>query len=75
MTKIHINQKECIGCSFCMNCCPELFKYDENDHKGKLKENGNLVETVSVEPGKEQLQKIKEAAEGCPAQAISVTEN
>jgi len=74
MTKISINQKECIGCSFCMNCVPELFKYDEENFKGKLKTEGNLVEEVSVELSPEQLQKVKEAIEGCPAQAISITE-
>ena len=74
MAKISINQKECIGCSFCMNCFPELFKFDEKDFKGKLNENGELVETLSIELTEEQLKKVKEAIEGCPAQAISITE-
>lgn len=74
MTKIFINQKECIGCSFCMSCVPELFKYDEKDFKGKLNENGNLTDTLSVELPAERLKQVKEAAEGCPAQAINITE-
>ncbi|MEK7116783.1 MAG: ferredoxin [Patescibacteria group bacterium] len=74
MAKITINQNECIGCSFCMNCAPELFKYDEKDFKGKLNENGELVETLLIELTDEQLKKVKEAAEGCPAQAINITE-
>ncbi|MEK7669396.1 MAG: ferredoxin [Patescibacteria group bacterium] len=74
MPKITINQKECIGCSFCMNCFPELFKYDEENFKGKLKSDGNLVEAVSVELTAEQLTKAKEASVGCPAQAINVIE-
>lgn len=72
--KISINQNECIGCSFCQNCLPELFKYDEENFKGKLKEDGKLVDTIIIELSAEQLQKVKEAAEGCPAQAISITE-
>jgi ferredoxin len=74
MAKISINQKECIGCSFCMNCAPNLFKYDEKDFKGKLKENGELVDAISVELTDEQLKNVKEAAEGCPAQAINIEE-
>jgi len=74
MPKITIDQKECIGCSFCMNCFPELFKYDEENFKGKLKSNGNLAEEVSVELTAEQLAKVKEACQGCPAQAIKIIE-
>ena len=74
MTKISINQKECIGCNFCMSCLPEIFEFDEKNFKGKLKENGNLVDTVSVELLPEQLKRVKEAIEGCPAQAISIIE-
>jgi ferredoxin len=74
MTKISINQKECIGCSFCESCAPELFKFDEKDFKGKLKENGNLTDTISVELSNEQLKQVKEAAEGCPVQAIELLE-
>lgn len=72
MTKISINQKECLGCSFCESCAPEFFKFDEKDFKGKLKENGNLTETLSVELSDEQLKQVKEAAEGCPVQAIEL---
>jgi|WetSurMetagenome_2_1015567.scaffolds.fasta_scaffold940605_2 ferredoxin len=74
MFKISINQKECIGCSFCMNCLPELFKFDEKDFKGKLKKDGELVDIITVKLSAEQLKKVKEAVEGCPAQAISITE-
>lgn len=74
MTKIYINQKECIGCNFCMSCTPELFEFDEKNFKGKLKENGNLTDVVSVELSAEQSKQAKEAAEGCPAQAISIME-
>lgn len=74
MIKICINQKECIGCNFCMSCLPEIFEFDEKDFKGKLKENGSLVDIVSVELSNEQLKQTKEAIDGCPAQAISITE-
>lgn len=74
MFKIFINQKECIGCSFCMNCLPELFKYDEQNFRGKLKKEGELTDTIITELSEEQLKQAKEATEGCPIQAISITE-
>lgn len=74
MTKISINQKECLGCSFCESCAPELFKFDERDFKGKINENGNLTDAISIELPDEQLKRVKEAAEGCPVQAIELSE-
>jgi len=76
MKKIIIDQKECIGCNFCMNCDPSLFKFDEENFKGKLiDKNGNLTEILETELSPEQLKNTEEAIMGCPAQAISITEN
>lgn len=72
--KISINQNECIGCSFCISCLPKIFKYDEENFKGKLKEKEKLTETITVELTEEELKQVKEAVKGCPAQAISITE-
>ncbi len=74
MVKISINQKECIGCSFCESCVPELFKFDEKHFKGKIKKEENLVDSISVELSAEQLKKVKEAVEGCPVMAIKLNE-
>jgi len=74
MKKISIDQKECIGCNLCMSLMPKLFKYDENDFKGKLNENGNLTDTLEVELSDEELKQVREAAASCPAQAINITE-
>lgn len=74
MPKVTINQNECIGCSFCQSCLPELFKYDEENFKGKLKEGDKLMDSVTIELTEDQIKKVKEAIEGCPAQAISIIE-
>jgi len=74
MTKISINQKECIGCSFCNSCAPEIFENDEHDFKGKLKKDGKLVDSAPFDLSEEQKKQVKEAAEGCPVQAIEVSE-
>lgn len=71
---IKIDQKECLGCSFCESCAPEFFKFDESDFKGKIKKDGNLVDEAEFELSEEQLKKVREAAEGCPILAIKLLE-
>jgi ferredoxin len=66
MTKISINEKECLGCNFCESCAPEVFKVDENDYKCKI------IKESDFSP--EQLKQIKEAVEGCPVRAIDLSE-
>jgi ferredoxin len=65
MTKISINEKECLGCNFCESCAPEIFAVDQNDFKCKIKKEGNF--------SPEELKQIKESAEGCPVQAIELS--
>jgi ferredoxin len=74
MVKISINQKECLGCSFCMSLLPEIFQLDENEFKGKLKKGDDLVAEISLELSSEQIAKVKEAVDGCPVQAIKIEE-
>jgi ferredoxin len=74
MFKISINQKECIGCSFCTDCVPEMFEIDGQNFKCKIKHDGKLVDSISVELSSEQLKKVKEAKDGCAVQAIELEE-
>lgn len=72
--KISINQKECIGCSFCTDCTPEIFEVDQKYFKCKIKKEGELIDSAPIELSAEQLKKVKEAAEGCPVKAIELSE-
>lgn len=74
MTKISINQKECIGCSFCTACAPEIFEVDDRDFKCKLKKDGKLIDSASFELSEEQKKQVKEVVEGCPTKAIELSE-
>ncbi|MFH0804143.1 MAG: ferredoxin [Candidatus Zambryskibacteria bacterium] len=74
MVKISINKKECIGCSFCTDCAPEIFEIDEQDFKCKIKQDGKLVNSMSVNLSAEQLKQVKEAKDGCAVQAIELEE-
>lgn len=56
---IKVNEEICIGCGACAALCPKNFKM--NDETGK-----------SEVIGEENIECAKNAAESCPAQAISV---
>lgn len=58
-----INQELCIGCGQCEAICPEVFKLDD----GK----SQVVEMADYTPFKD---KIDQAVDSCPVQAITIEE-
>ena len=58
--KIAVDQEKCIGCGACVAICPNSFKL-----------TGDKVHQVKSEV--EELTCEKEAAAGCPVQAISIS--
>lgn len=57
MAKVKVDKEKCIGCGSCEAVCPEAFKLED----GKAKFVGS---------GKEKC--IKEAADSCAVEAISI---
>ena len=59
--KIKIDEEKCIGCGACAAVCEAVFE---------LKDDGKAY----VKKGKEKTKDtcVKDAAEGCPVQAIKV---
>jgi ferredoxin len=59
--KVKVDRDACTGCELCIDTCPDLFEMDDDLAKEKM----------SVVP--EDLEDCaKEAAEGCPVEAISL---
>jgi ferredoxin len=59
MVKIKVNRETCIGCGACISICPASFEMFE----GKAREKKSEIKKITCE---------KDAAEGCPVNAISV---
>jgi len=58
--KVKVNE-ECIGCGACVSICPETFE---------MKGDKAVVKKSEIT----ELSCEKEAKEGCPVQAISISE-
>lgn len=60
---VKVDRKKCIGCGLCVSVVPEVF---ELDSEGK-----SIVKDAKA--CKDNMKKCKEAAEGCPVNAISIS--
>lgn len=58
--RVWVDQKKCIGAGFCMDTAPAVFVLDAT---GKA---------VVIDPEGDTIEKIWEAAEGCPVSAIVI---
>ena len=61
--KVRVDENLCTGCGLCADICPEVF------------EMGDDVSTVKVDSVPSELEeKVREAAESCPVEAIIIEE-
>ncbi|MBN2094140.1 MAG: ferredoxin [Candidatus Zambryskibacteria bacterium] len=62
MKKISIDQEKCIGCGFCENCNPNLFKINQDSFKAEI------VGDLSLE----DIEEVKKIIDNCPVKAIKI---
>ena len=61
--KVKVDENLCTGCGLCTDICPEVF------------EMGDDVSTVKADNIPSELEeKVREAAESCPVEAIIIEE-
>ena len=59
--KVQIDREGCISCGLCVATCPEVFTIADD----------GLAEAIENPPA-EHIEKIKEAADGCPTSVIKI---
>ncbi|MGB9911553.1 MAG: ferredoxin [Microgenomates group bacterium] len=60
--KVTVDKNKCIGCGTCIAIAPKSFKFD---NEGK---------SEAIVPPGDNEEKIKEAGESCPVNAIKIEE-
>ncbi len=62
--KAIVKREDCISCGLCVSVCPEVFELDDED-----------ISTVIQDPiDANNEDSAREAADGCPTDAISIEE-
>lgn len=59
--KVTVDKEGCISCGICVNTCPEVFQFDEDDKS----------EVIS-EPTSSNEDEVQTAADSCPVSVIHV---
>ena len=59
--KVNVNQDACVGCGACVSICPDIFSFNDD----------GLAEAITKDVQAEDEDKILDAVESCPTEAIS----
>ena len=59
--QVSLDIDECIGCQNCVELCPEVFAFDEEEEKAYV-----------LDPDGGDLECAEEAADACPASCIDI---
>lgn len=62
--KVFVDQEKCIGCGTCATIAPSVFKLNEKTNKSE----------VIGDPASVSEEVLKKAVEGCPVDAIKVSD-
>lgn len=62
--KASVDQDGCISCGLCVDVCPEVFSYNENEVSQAIE--GDIPEN--------NLKAAEEARDGCPVSVIDLSE-
>jgi ferredoxin len=62
--KAKVDENTCVGCGLCESMCPEVFKRNDSD----------IAEVIVDQVPAEAQASCREAADSCPAEAISLEE-
>ena len=67
-----VAKDECIACGMCGSVAPEIFDFDDDGHSHNIYEGDDNTGTVEI--GEDLHADLMDAAEGCPTEAIKVSD-
>ena len=67
-----VAKDECIACGSCSGIAPEIFDHDAEGYSGNIYKGDDNTGTVAIEA--DLHGKLTDAAEGCPTEAIKVSD-
>ena len=69
---IEVDRKACIGAAPCTHVFPERLRMDDSAGKVDLIDDGKKVSTVEI--NEHEIDRMMEAAQSCPVNAIHITD-
>ena len=72
MLVVTLQRKKCIGCNYCEELCPEMFKMSKKDGKSVLLNSTNRKGFYTIRTSPEFHEKAEAAKKACPVKIISV---
>lgn len=61
--EVYVDQDGCISCGLCVNACPQVFEFNEDDKS-----------VVVKQPDQNEEEAVRDSAEGCPVSVIEIKE-
>lgn len=61
--EVSVDREGCISCGYCVNQCPEVFEFDDEEKSRVIKQ-----------PSESEEDLVRDCAEGCPVSVINVEE-
>ncbi|MBK7130899.1 MAG: ferredoxin [Crocinitomicaceae bacterium] len=74
MIAVTLQRQKCIGCNYCQELCPELFRMSKKDGKSVLLKGVDKKGFSTVRVNDILADSIKTATEACPVKIISFRE-
>jgi ferredoxin len=75
MIAVTLQRQKCIGCNYCVELCPELFRMSKKDGKTVLLKSVDKKGFFTVRVNDVLIDSSNAAANACPVKIIQVRES
>lgn len=75
MIAVTLQRQKCIGCNYCVELCPELFRMSKKDGKSVLLKSIDKKGFFTTHVNNNLLDSVQAGADACPVKIIQVREH